>query len=134
MWAQDGNASKTPNPFGIREGTPQPDLRLKHQDEGEYGQIDGGRLFVKGDGDRHFIDPSDVKQGAVGDCYLLAAVMSIARCKPDEIEEIVRKNNDGTFDVRLFDGGKETFETVSNKVPVWSEPTDSRAYLTSVRA
>lgn len=42
-----------------------------------------------------------VLQGALGDCYLLAAAASIARTNPAYIKEMIRDNGDGTVSVRL---------------------------------
>jgi hypothetical protein len=39
----------------------------------------------------------DVKQGMAGDCYFLASMASIANAKPDLIQKMISKNDDGTF-------------------------------------
>jgi hypothetical protein len=43
--------------------------------------------------------PSDVKQGALGDCYLLATLQAIAKKNPQIIRNMVRANPDGTYTV-----------------------------------
>jgi hypothetical protein len=45
--------------------------------------------------------PSDVKQGGLGDCYLLAALAAVARANPKVIEEMIKDNGDGTYDVTI---------------------------------
>lgn len=55
----------------------------------------------------HEPSPSDVKQGRVGDCYLLAALASIAASNPDAIKECMKDNGDGSVTVRLFFEKKE---------------------------
>ncbi|NEQ53881.1 MAG: DUF4157 domain-containing protein [Leptolyngbya sp. SIO3F4] len=46
-------------------------------------------------------DPNDVKQTNLGDCYLQAALMSIAATRPQYIKKIMRDQDD-TVAVRLF--------------------------------
>lgn len=47
----------------------------------------------------------DQKQGALGDCYLIATLGSIAYVNPEAIKNMFIDNNDGTFTVRFY-GGK----------------------------
>lgn len=58
-----------------------------------------GDLFVKGGGDPHEVDISDVRQGDVGDCYFLAVLAAIARLRPEFIKGMVKDNGDGTYTV-----------------------------------
>ncbi|MEY4568445.1 MAG: hypothetical protein RLY14_3415, partial [Planctomycetota bacterium] len=62
-------------------------------------QIASGTLFD--------VNPSylDQKQGALGDCYLIATLGSIAYVNPEAIKNMFVDNNDGTFTVRFY-GGK----------------------------
>jgi Calpain family cysteine protease len=46
--------------------------------------------------------PADIEQGALGDCYLLSTLISIADANPDAIENMMRDDGD-TVTVRLFD-------------------------------
>ncbi|MBR5597449.1 MAG: hypothetical protein IKW30_08595 [Lachnospiraceae bacterium] len=50
----------------------------------------------------HDPSPSDIKQGGIGDCYMVAVLANIARTDPDKIKEAIRDNGDGTVTVRLF--------------------------------
>lgn len=77
-----------------------PALRPKHDDK-EYEDFENGKAFVKGAGDSHEVDPHDVKQGALGDCYLIAGMAAVARADPEAIKKIIKDNGDGTFDVTL---------------------------------
>ena len=55
--------------------------------------------------------PDDVNQGAIGDCYLVAALAAIAASTPGEIYNMIKDNGDGTVNVRMFDptgGGAPT--------------------------
>ncbi len=55
----------------------------------------GGDLFMDG------IDANDPTQGAVGDCYLVGGVASIAARDPDAIRRLFSENDDGTVTVRF---------------------------------
>jgi hypothetical protein len=77
-----------------------PALRPKH-DGKEYEDFETGRAFIKGDGDHHAVDPHDVKQGALGDCYLIAGMAAVARADPQAIQDCIKDKGDGTFDVTL---------------------------------
>ena len=78
-----------------------PALRPKHEGK-EYEDFATGVAFVKGETDAHAVDANDVKQGALGDCYLIAGMASVARANPALIEDLIHDNQDGTFDVSLF--------------------------------
>ena len=44
----------------------------------------------------------DIQQGALGDCYLVAAIAAVAKQDPNAIADMIRDNGDGTCTVRLF--------------------------------
>ncbi|MBR4981855.1 MAG: hypothetical protein IKY94_04780, partial [Lachnospiraceae bacterium] len=50
----------------------------------------------------HDPSPSDIKQGYIGDCYMVSVLANIAKTNPDKIKEAIRDNGDGTVTVRLF--------------------------------
>jgi hypothetical protein len=52
---------------------------------------------------------SNMKQGAVGDCYFIAALGAIADRNPDAIRNMFIDNGDGTFTVRFFFGSYAMF-------------------------
>lgn len=56
-----------------------------------------GALFVDG------ASMSDVRQGALGDCYLMASMAAVADKKPGKINEMITDNGDGTYIVKLTD-------------------------------
>ena len=47
----------------------------------------------------------DIRQGVVGDCYLLSGLASLAMTEPEQIKQSIRDNQDGTATVRLFKRG-----------------------------
>jgi Calpain family cysteine protease len=57
--------------------------------------IQGGTTFVRGEGDTHAIDPNDVVQGALNDCFVLAPMISIARFNPRYIMDMIRPTRGG---------------------------------------
>lgn len=46
---------------------------------------------------------SDIRQGSIGDCYLIASLESIVRKDPSMIYNMIKDNGDQTVTVRLFD-------------------------------
>lgn len=92
-WAEDGDR--------VQQEEELPALRPKH-DGKEYKDVENGAAFVKGANDDHAIDPNDVAQGALGDCYLMAGMIAVARANPDAIQNLIKDNEDGTFDVSLY--------------------------------
>jgi uncharacterized protein YukE len=78
-----------------------PDFRgVRGAEEAEYGLM-SGQPFTRGIGDESDILPSDVHQGRVGDCYLMASLAAIAVQDPDVIRRMIRDNGDGTYTVTL---------------------------------
>ena len=57
---------------------------------------------------------SDVRQGSLGDCWLLGPTAGAAEVDPDRLEEIITDNGDGTYTV-LVDG---EHITVDDEFPV----------------
>ncbi|MCS6782793.1 MAG: C2 family cysteine protease, partial [Gloeomargarita sp. SKYG98] len=75
-----------------------------------YRYVDGS-LFQNG------ISANDVVQGAVGDCYYLATLASIAHEQPSYIQNMFIDNGDGTFTVRFFNDGVADYVTVDRFLP-----------------
>lgn len=75
---------------------------------------------------------SDVRQGYLGDCYLLASLAAIVSQNPEAIKECMRDNNDGTVTVRFFEKSAEgafspVYITVDKKIPM-SQSSDLYAH------
>ncbi len=75
----------------------------------QYAQ---GSLFVGG--------PSytDIRQGYVGTCYLLAGLAETAYRTPSVIQNMFIDNGDGTYTVRYYNNGRAEYTTVDRYLPV----------------
>ncbi|MEZ6187298.1 MAG: C2 family cysteine protease [Planctomycetota bacterium] len=67
-----------------------------------YGEVPGATPFVRGKGDASAVAMDDVAQGALGDCYLLASLIAIARLDPGHLEGLIAEGEPGTFQVTLW--------------------------------
>ncbi len=78
------------------------------------------------------ISPGDIQQGALGDCYFLAALASVAQQHPEVIWNAIKDNGDGTYTVIFHQDGKPIQITVDNEFPVTEDnngqPTLDPAY------
>ena len=94
---------------GDRSGNP--DIPGGEDHEGiTYEKIEGP-VFAEG------VQPTDVSQGGLGDCWLVASMMSLARTNPELIEKAIKDNGDGTYDVTLYEDGKPVVVTVTGEFP-----------------
>lgn len=84
----------------LKDPTVNPDPKNEFAPNDSYKTIDGVAT-VKGAGDAHAVDPSDVKQGSLGDCYFVAQLAATARTDPDRIANLIKDNGDGTYTVTL---------------------------------
>lgn len=79
-------------------------IPISKEDEKKYSYSSvNGVPFFKGSTDSNEVDINDVKQGALGDCYLMAAISAVAKNNPDLIKNLIKDNEDGTFDVTIYD-------------------------------
>lgn len=63
------------------------------------------------------VDPRDVQQGAIGDCYFCAGLSSVAKARPEVLKDGITDNGDGTYDVRLYDArGRARTVTVDDEL------------------
>lgn len=79
-----------------RRDLADPAVLSKHAAELEYGWATGA-LFVDG------VDDTDVIQGSIANCYMVASFAAVADQHPEAIENAIRDNGDGTFTVRLHE-------------------------------
>ena len=62
---------------------------------------------------------ADARQGALGDCYFIAAVATIADVNPDAVRNMFVDNGDGTYTVRFYrvQDGMPDYVTVNRRLP-----------------
>lgn len=94
-----------------------------------YKKNDRGAQLYGPDG----VKALDVKQGAIGDCYLAAALSAVAGSRPDAVKQAIKDNNDGTYTVRFWEldySGRKIAhtETVDADLP---HNADAPAYVKS---
>ena len=63
---------------------------------------------------------TDVRQGAVGDCYFVGVLAEIADESPAAITNMFIVNGDGTYTVRFFQNGTSRFVTVDSHLPTYA--------------
>jgi hypothetical protein len=69
------------------------------------------KLYVKGAGDRHAVDPSDVQQGQLPDCFLMAGLSAVVMRHPDPdafMRKVITDHGDGTYTVTFLDRDEPT--------------------------
>jgi hypothetical protein len=63
---------------------------------------------------------SDIRQGAIGDCYFVAVLASLSQTDPDIIRQMVTPLGDGTFAVRFYQNGQSVYLRVDGDLPTYS--------------
>ena len=80
----------------------QPEIRPKEAGTVEYVKIEG-EPFIQGEDDELDIAFNDIDQGSLGDCYLLAALSSIALNDPESIRKMIKPLGAGLYAVTFYD-------------------------------
>ncbi len=68
---------------------------------------------------------TDINQGSLGDCCLLASLGAIALYDPQLIRDMFVDNGNGTFGVRFFVGGQPVYVTVNRYLPIFDGTANS---------
>jgi hypothetical protein len=68
-----------------------------------YRRLDG-RFAARGQGDAHPFDRSDLAQGLVGNCFMIAAIIAIADRDAGLLRRLMTRNPNGTVTVTFADG------------------------------
>lgn len=93
-----------------------------------------GKAFIKGAGDTREIEGNDPEQRALSDCYLVAAMIAIARTDPGVIRKAITSKPGGQYVVRLHglgSWGRDADVLVNDRFPVSKGGFDFRAYTAS---
>jgi len=81
-----------------------------------YRDFSNHRLFASaGPGE------DDVRQGDVGDCFLLSVLSSTAKVDPWRIRQSMLDMGDGTYVVQFTRGSSKVFVRVDGQLPTWSD-------------
>lgn len=83
-----GRAAYPPNDLGDKRGFPVPTPVENEQTP-----------FVRGEDDRHTVDPNDINQDGYGSCAVLSSLHTIAQHDPSAIQDMIQDNGDGTYTV-----------------------------------
>lgn len=104
--AQDGEGGggpkQKPDPKGMDDTPPEE-------------RIDGP-LFTGEEGEPQ-IQPTDVQQGSLADCWFITSMQTVAASNPDLIEKNVTDNGDGTYTVTLYEDGEPVEYVVTPDFP-----------------
>lgn len=128
-----------------QQSAPLPGVREKHAGAG-YHDVANSTAFVQGTSDEHSVDPNDVGQGQLGDCYLLTGMAAVARADPNAIARLIKDNGDGTYNVTLHLRASPTARpkpkvvTVDGRLPakaagtkpLYAQPGDQNAQKTEL--
>lgn len=129
------DAGPAPEPAKPPRDLADPDV-VKDQKSGvkdpyEYQKNERGAPLYGPNG----IQASDVRQGAIADCYFAAAMAAVASANPEAIDKAIKDNQDGTFTVTFFEvdwqgNAKPHKVTVDADLP-WNKGADLPAYAQS---
>jgi hypothetical protein len=88
-----------------------------------YRSYASGPLFTDGP------EYTDIRQGAVGDCYFMASLASLAQTDPAALRQMIAPMGDGTYAVRFYSNGQANYVRVDASLPAFGS-TPAYARLT----
>lgn len=72
------------------------------------------------------IEPGDIKQGALGDCYFLGALAGLAET-PQRLKRLIKKTGNGRYQITFYKGGIKQYVVIDDLIPcVDGEPVFSK--------
>ncbi|MEJ2609806.1 MAG: C2 family cysteine protease [Candidatus Thiodiazotropha sp.] len=90
----------------------------------DWGLDENAQLYVNG------ISYNDIRQGAVGDCSMMATIASVASLNPNFIRDTIIDNHNDTYTVRLYSShGNAKYFTVDGEL--YREPNGTPVYAHS---
>lgn len=76
------------------------------QSNWSQASVKSDALYLQQSGDQRQVEPSDIAQGQIGDCFFLAALGEIALKDPAFItNELISSDGNGQYSVNLFNDG-----------------------------
>lgn len=113
----------------------EPKIKKKHRKNYTTKTLKG-KAFLSSK-DTSSISPDEIRQGQLGDCYLLAAMSAIAQANPQALKDMISgPKKDGSYDVTLyFDKGslwwKKKAAKVINVKPTFPQDTSGNLLYAS---
>eukprot|EP01012_Entosiphon_sulcatum_P015863 TRINITY_DN20831_c0_g1_i2.p1 TRINITY_DN20831_c0_g1~~TRINITY_DN20831_c0_g1_i2.p1 ORF type:complete len:225 (-),score=38.48 TRINITY_DN20831_c0_g1_i2:77-721(-) len=92
------------------------------------------QFFKKGSEEETAYDPSDIQQGAVGDCWFLAALAIVAR-HPAWMRRLCSRRDEekGVYEFTFWKKNLPVRVCVDSNVPVWPPPPPGQYYTNAVQ-
>lgn len=81
---------------------PLPEIYQSKEGGGRKWELLEGQLYCAGSSLDTGISANDIRQGALGDCWLLSSMMTLANNSPSSITDIISRNYDGNYIVTLW--------------------------------
>ncbi|HYV47439.1 MAG TPA: C2 family cysteine protease [Myxococcaceae bacterium] len=79
-----------------------PKIDVDSEKNAQYQHLDG-TPFIQGSGDSNVVEWNDIHQQDLGDCYFMSSLGEIAKANPQLIQNAIKDNGDGSYNVRLYE-------------------------------
>lgn len=106
--ASGGQPRRKPDPKAEEDTPPNEHFEGPLFDESQEEQADD---------ERGPIEPTDVEQGSLADCWFITSLQAVASSNPGVIEDNVEDNGDGTYTVTLYEDGEPVEYVVTPDFP-----------------